>query len=204
MYQGRHGQLLEPALSELWPGGDGVRLNVGGQGVPFLRNAGYNSNIRLHCFVKYFCELHAIQLSNANYSLESYFCFSSQFHPEKNMFEWAPWHTSIPHSRQSQQSQSWSWLRSGLIDVRIVGECQIMKIVSQQKPNVPKLQITNLVSAGCHIVTEGQYKSRAVLGKYSKIKKSFFIQLKSSPLANAGSMRLKVWNWGRWWMGISF
>ena len=106
--------------------------------------------------------------------------------------------------RQLEERHSWSWLRSGLIDVRIVGECQIMKIVSQQKPNVPKLQITNLVSAGCHIVTEGQYNSRAVLGKYSKIKISFFIQLKSSPLANAGSMRLKVWNWGRWWMGISF
>ena len=40
---------------------------------------------------------------NANDSLKSYFWFFSQFHPEKNMFEWAPWHTSIPHSRQSQQ-----------------------------------------------------------------------------------------------------
>ena len=118
MYQGRHGQLLEPALSELWSGGDGVHLYVGGQGIPFLRNAGYNSNIRLHCAVKYFCVLHAIQLSNANDSLEPHFCFYSQFHPEKNMFEWAPWHTSIPHSRQSQQSQSWSWLLSA-VDVGV-------------------------------------------------------------------------------------
>ena len=60
MYQGRHGQLLEPALSELWSGGDGVHLNVGGQGVPFLRNAGYNSDICLLCAVIYFCLLHSI------------------------------------------------------------------------------------------------------------------------------------------------
>jgi hypothetical protein len=25
--------------------------------------------------------------------------FASQFHPEKNMFEWSPTHPSIPHSR---------------------------------------------------------------------------------------------------------
>jgi len=27
--------------------------------------------------------------------------YATQFHPEKNMFEWAPWHTSIPHSREA-------------------------------------------------------------------------------------------------------
>ena len=60
------------------------------------------------------------------------FCFYSQFHPEKNMFEWAPWHTSIPHSRYSQQSQSWSWLLSAVDVAR--GEKYLLSNIWSGRP----------------------------------------------------------------------
>ena len=36
-------------------------------------------------------------------------------------------------------------------------ECQIIKIVSQQKPNVPKIADYKSSLLSCHIVTEGQW-----------------------------------------------